>query len=427
MIALRSHFIVVSSSFGWMNRAACKRPHGRVYSLDVRGEYEADHFGILRNMRVGSIIAAILAVSALFPFAAFAQEIVLDTQVTMRAKVLRVLGEEERFIPGTETKSLYQRIEIELLDGSEAGKTVTIENDYLQLKAGETFYVMHTTNDLDGTDAYTVLEPYRLRALFAFLGLFVLCVLLFGGLPGIRGLLALALSILFIFFLLFPAILKGYSPILVSVGVSSVIIILGSYITHGVNRTTSAAVIGMIGTIMLTGGLAFAAVHATRLSGFASEEAIYLNFNTQGAIDFSGLLLGGILIGLLGVLYDAAIGQAVAVEELNRAGAHLSRRHVMARALRMGREHIGALVNTLAIAYVGASLPLLLLFYSSASEGIMVTLNREIFADEITRIVVGSIGLILAVPITTAIATFMNVGRASAPRPAPLTKDASGE
>jgi len=133
--------------------------------------------------------------------------------------------------------------------------------------------------------------------------------------------------------------------------------------------------------------------------------------NTRGSLDLAGLLLGGILIGVLGVLYDAAIGQAVSVEELARAGQHYSRRDVYARALRIGREHVGALVNTLAIAYAGAPLPLLLLFFGTGDIDIGLTINRELFATEIVRILVGSIGLVLAVPITTAVAVSMLVSR----------------
>jgi uncharacterized membrane protein len=147
-------------------------------------------------------------------------------------------------------------------------------------------------------------------------------------------------------------------------------------------------------------------VHATHLSGFSSEEQVYLNLNTQGSLDMLGLLFSGIMIGLLGVLYDIAIGQAVAVEELFSAGKHLSRGEIYRRAIRIGREHIGALINTLAIAYVGVALPLLLLLQSS-TVNVWFTLNSELFATEIVRILVGSIGLILGVPITTIIATYL--------------------
>ncbi len=216
------------------------------------------------------------------------------------------------------------------------------------------------------------------------------------------------ISIAAIVDVLLPGILHGYSPILLSIGISSLIVLVSSYVTHGFNRTTTAAVVGMIVTIVITGLLAYLAVVTTHLTGFSNEEAAYLNFQTTGSIDFVSLLLGGIMIGLLGIMYDAAIGQAVAIEELSTAAEHLSRKEIFWRATRIGREHIGALINTLAIAYVGASLPLLLLLHFSNST-LGVTLNEEIFASEIVRTVIGSIGLILAVPITTSIATWMLV------------------
>jgi len=337
-----------------------------------------------------------------------AQEVAPDTTTIQKAQVLEVIEQDVRDIPGTDTETNFQTLQVKILDGAEKGKQVTVENDYLNLKEGEVFYLMHTIGKFDGIDYYAVSDPYRLPAIYFFVALFVLCVVVFGGKQGIRGLVSLIVSLLFIFYLLFPAIMNGYSPMLVSVGVASLIIVLGSYITHGINKTTTSAVIGMVGAIIITGILAYLAVHYSRLTGFSSEESTYLNFNTRGAIDFVGLLLGGMLIGVLGVLYDAAIGQAIAVEELHRAGPHLSRKFIFTRAIRMGREHIGALVNTLAIAYVGVSLPLLLLFYTTTSD-LAVTVNRELFATEIIRTMIGSIGLILAVPITTLVTVFILV------------------
>ena len=233
--------------------------------------------------------------------------------------------------------------------------------------------------------------------------------LYFGGKQGARALGSLVSSFLLIATVLLPGILNGWNPLLATFGVALLIIIFGSYLTHGWNRTTTAAVVGMLVTVLCTGFLAYVAVHAAKLSGFATEESTYLNINTRGVIDFQALLLGTILIGLLGLLYDAAIGQAVSVEELASAAEHLHREEITKRALRIGREHIGALVNTLAIAYVGASLPLLLLFYGDGGSGVLQIVNREVFATEIVRIVVGSIGLVLAVPITTLIAARMLV------------------
>jgi len=170
----------------------------------------------------------------------------------------------------------------------------------------------------------------------------------------------------------------------------------------------------MVATVFLTGALAYAAVPFTQLSGFTSEEITYLNVNTRGSLDLAGLLIGGMLIGVLGVLYDAAIGQAVTVEELVDAAPELSDGEMYRRALRIGREHIGALVNTLAIAYVGTALPLLLLFYGFGSDSLALNINREIFSTEIVRTLVGSIGLVLTVPVTTAIAVrILHRGRSS--------------
>jgi uncharacterized membrane protein len=258
----------------------------------------------------------------------------------------------------------------------------------------------HDVDPDDDVDVYNVTDPFRLPAVIFWVGLFVVLAVIFGGKQGIRGIISLIISIAAIVYVLLPGILHGYSPILLSMGVSTIIVLVSSYVTHGFNKTTTAAVLGMIVTIIITGVLAYAAVHTTQLSGYQNEEAAYLNFQTDGSIDFVGLLLGGIMIGLLGILYDAAIGQAVAIEELSAAAQNYSRPRIFKRALRIGREHIGALINTLAIAYVGASLPLLLLLHFS-NMPLSVDLNQEIFSTEIVRTVIGSIGLILAVPITT--------------------------
>ncbi len=150
---------------------------------------------------------------------------------------------------------------------------------------------------------------------------FHLCAVAFGGRQGLRGLIALGLGFLAIAYILLPGILHGFSPIVLSMLVASLIVIVGSYITHGWNKVTTAAVIGMIATILLTSGLAYTAIHFGKLTGLGTEEAVYLNFDTGGHINFAELLAGGILIGLLGILYDAAIGQAAAVDELRKAAA----------------------------------------------------------------------------------------------------------
>jgi uncharacterized membrane protein len=355
-----------------------------------------------------AVVSLVLFFSSTVLFAQTAQ-LVADIDTFQKAKVIQVVSSKESTITGTDAPNKVQTLVIEILEGNDKGKNVSFTNDFVQLEKGDVFYVRHQSNHLDGTDFWTVSDPYRLDILLYLVLVFIALIFIFGGIQGVRGLLSLIGSFVLIFYVLIPQMYAGHSVVLVSIGVASLIIVLGSYITHGFNRTTTSAVFGMIGTVLITGVCAYLAVKASHLSGYSTEEHMYLSMDTRGAIDMIGLLFGGIMIGLLGVLYDVAIGQAVAVEELFSAGKHLTRHEVYKRATRIGREHIGALVNTLAIAYVGASLPLLLLMQSSTSS-IWFILNSESISTEIIRILIGSMGIILAVPITTLIASYMLYG-----------------
>ena len=352
----------------------------------------------------------LILLNLLVPLVSHAQgDVVLDTTYIEKAQVLEMINQHDTVIPGTHTIRKVQTLTIKVLGGPDKGVVKTIDNDYIQLNKGDMFYLRHQSNALDGTDYWTVADPYRLNILYGLGAIFLVLLFFFGGIQGVRGLATLLGSLILIFYVLLPGILGGYSPALVSISVASLIIIVGSYITHGFNRTTSAAVLGMLITVIITGLGAYYVVHIGQFSGYTTEENINLNFNTHGTINMTDLLFSGVIIGLLGVLYDIAIGQAIAVEELYRAGRDMTRVEVYKRAIRIGREHIGALVNTLAIAYVGTALPLLLLltetYSSNASIGSVV--NGERFATEIIRILVGSIGLILAVPITTLVCSFI--------------------
>ncbi len=349
----------------------------------------------------------LLASSLSFTYSA---ELLLDRQNTLKASVLEIISNNNENLAGSEIIVPTQELRIKILEGEKKDKEIIFSNDFIQLKEGATFFLTETIRADGGETMYAVSEPYRLPVIYFFTALLILLVIIFGGKQGIRGMVSLVGSFLLIVYVLLPAIIDGYDALLISISVASLIIVLGSYITHGFTRTTSSAVLGMIATVIITGLLAYLATKLSMLSGFVEEETMYLNFDTKGTIDFVGLLLGGMIIGLLGVLYDAAIGQAVSVEELCKAGPHLSRTEIYKRTLRIGREHIGALINTLAIAYVGMSLPLLLLF-SMSDASLAHIANREVFATEIIRTLVGSIGLVLAVPITTFIATVMLYGR----------------
>ncbi len=332
----------------------------------------------------------------------YAQVLHNDYQGTWHGKVVEIVDEELRDIPGTDTEHLFQTIQAEVLDGPRQGRIITIENDYLELDKGDKFYFNYNVH-IDGTESYGIINIDRTNSLFFLMAVFVGAVVLFGGWQGVRSLLALAGSFFAIFYILMPGILGGWSPLLASVLVASGILFAAIFFTHGFNRESLVAYGGTMLAVVLTGLFAIFSVYLTDLSGFADEAATYLNFSTRGSLDFTALLLGAIIIGVLGVLDDIAVTQAAVITELYNSNSNLSRREVYKKAIRVGREHVGALVNTLVLAYTGASLPLLLHFYM-ASSNISLAINTELFATEIVRAIVGSIGLILAVPIVTLLA-----------------------
>lgn len=343
--------------------------------------------------------------AAAIPFSACAQEVYNEVQGIYSARVLRITDAEIVEVPGTDTVAEVQTLTARILEGPQKGKEITFQNDYQQLKEGSRFFIRHLKT-IDGVERYTVADIDRRGPLIILGCLFAGMILWLSGKQGVRSLISLIGSILVIIYVLLPGLLAGYSPVLISIGIAVAILCAAIFLTHGINRESIAAFLGTISAICLTGFFAYFAVHITQLTGFASEEAVYLNIHTDGVLDFAGLLLGGIIIGILGVLDDIAVTQAVVVGELYRSNAEQNKWNVYKRALHVGREHVGALVNTLALAYTGSALPLLLLFSESTAK-FSLLINQEIIATEIVRTIVGSIGLILTVPITTFIAVYL--------------------
>ncbi len=176
-------------------------------------------------------------------------------------------------------------------------------------------------------------------------------------------------------------------------------------LAHGPSVRTATAVVGTGLSLLLIITLSTAFVRLAGLTGLSSEEALYVGSLFE-QVDVRGLLLAGIVIGALGILDDVTVTQVSTVWELRAANAQMPRRQLYAAAVRVGRDHIASTVNTLLLAYAGASLPLLVIFMTSG-EGLVGTLTTGVVAQEIVRTCVGSIGLVAAVPVTTALATAM--------------------
>nr|WP_277605619.1 YibE/F family protein [Glycomyces sp. L485] len=230
---------------------------------------------------------------------------------------------------------------------------------------------------------------------------FALAVVAFGRWKGLRSLVSLGITFGVVLLFIVPAILDGRSPMLVAIVGSAAIMLVSLYLSHGWNRTTTVAVLGTLASLVLTGALAQGAVHLAYLNGVLDEETTTLAM--QYPIDMSGLLLAGILIGALGVIDDVTVSQAATVDEVAKANPRWGRARLFSSGMRVGRDHLTSVINTLVLAYAGASLPLLVLI-SAANRPLGQILTSQTIATEITRSVVGTLGLIAAVPITTWLA-----------------------
>ena len=251
--------------------------------------------------------------------------------------------------------------------------------------------------------SFADLERRRPLALLA--GIFVVAVVALGRWKGLRALVGLALSLLVLTVFVLPAVLEGADPLAVALVGSSAIALTALYLAHGLSARTTAAVLGTLLSLGLVGVLSAVFVDLARFTGLADEEATFLQV-FAGQIDLRGLLLGGFVIGALGVLDDVTVTQVSAVWELKHANPGYRFRDLYGSAVRIGRDHIASTVNTLVLAYAGASLPLLLLF-TQAGQGLSDVVNGEAVAIEIVRTLCGSIGLVAAVPFTTAVAALV--------------------
>jgi uncharacterized membrane protein len=252
---------------------------------------------------------------------------------------------------------------------------------------------------------YSVTDVNRKMPMALLAGIFALAVVVVGRLRGLMALVALAVSFLVLTLFILPAILEGSNPLVVAVVGSSAIMLIALYMCHGLSARTSVAVLGTLISLMLIGLLGSLFIGWASLSGNTDDNTGLIH-GLYPNIDMSGLLLAGVIIGSLGVLDDVTVTQTSAVWELHQADPGMGPRALYRAGIRIGRDHIASVVNTLVLAYAGAALPLLLLF-SIAQSSVGTVANSELVAEEIVRTLVGSIGLVASVPVTTGLAALV--------------------
>ena len=306
--------------------------------------------------------------------------------------------------------------------GQEIQTIVPLEPSTPRFAVDDEVVLSYGGSDPRESGSYQLVDFQRDVPLALLAGLFAVAVLVLGRWQGLKALAALGLSFLVLVFFVLPAILAGENPLLVAICGAGVIMFAVLYLTHGLSARTSTAVLGTMVSLAMIGVLGSLWAAFAKLTGLDEDTATLVGL-LNAPIDTRGLLLAGVVIGALGVLDDVTVTQTSAMWELRAANPLLTRRELYTSALRIGRDHVASAVNTLVMAYAGAALPLLL--YSSISGvGLGSILTSQSIAQELVRTLVGSIGLVAAVPITTALAAAVasqepapeSVSRSRAPR-----------
>jgi uncharacterized membrane protein len=300
-------------------------------------------------------------------------------------------------------------VDVALTDGAANGSTikliVPIEPSTPRFSANDKVVLSYNGGDTRDPSSYQVVDFQRGLPLALLAALFAAAVVALGRWRGLAALGALVLSFVVLVLFVLPSILAGENPVVVAIVGAGVIMFIALYLTHGLSARTSVAVLGTMVSLALIGVLSVIFAAAASLTGLDDSTSNLIGTLGHG-IDARGLLLAGIVIGALGVLDDVTVTQTSAVWELRQANPGLDWRQLYRAGQRIGRDHVGSAVNTLVMAYAGAALPVLL--YSSISGvGLGSILSSQDIAEEIVRTLAGSVGIVAAVPVTTALAALI--------------------
>lgn len=330
-------------------------------------------------------------------------------QEYVKAEVIEIVkqGEKESF----GYKNLFQTLRVKITSGRDTGKYTIVENGKdthitsdQKVTVGEEIILAKTITQ-DGKVSYAIFDIYRLTPLILLFAVFFILILLISGIKGLGSLLGMLFSLAIILLFIIPNVLSGKDPLTVTITGSMIILFVSTYLAHGISKKTTVALISTLIALILTAVFSIAAINFAHITGLGNEDFFTLQFGPTDSINIKGLFLSGIIIGALGALNDITTTQSATIFEFKKANKSLKFSELMQKGFSVGKEHIASLVNTLVLAYAGSSLAIFIfLVVNPIHLPYWVILNNEIISDEVIRIVAGSIGLILSVPIVTLIA-----------------------
>ncbi len=323
----------------------------------------------------------------------------------IKAKILEI---KELIPENPEEGTPYetQIISVQIIGGEFDGQKLNIEhitNDFtpfsIHVEPQDEVVLMAEVEEGQLVNAY-IESHARDKQLKALLFVFTGVLILLGKLKGLKSVITLGFTVIAILNVLLPLILQGYNPIILGVLVSAIVTTFTLILVSGANRKTLSAIIGTTGGVIIAGLIAVKVGTAAKLTGFSSEESVMLMFIPQETtFDFRGLLFAGIIIGALGAVMDVSMSIASAMDEIKQVSPNISRQSLIQSGMNVGRDLMGTMSNTLILAYTSGSLPLLLLF-SAYKTPLIRIVSLELIATEIIRALAGSLGLIMAIPIS---------------------------
>lgn len=327
-----------------------------------------------------------------------------------KALIIEVMENENLSNDNIET---IQYVELKILSGKYKGETFNIENVQsghpvydIPVVKGDKVVVMVEEYE-DGNLEVNIADYLREQYIFILIIGFVLALILIGKSKGVKTIITLIFTMLMIFKVLLPLMLRGYSPVIITVIISVAITVLTIILISGFTKKSLAAIVGTVTGVLIAGILAFVIGTRVKLTGLTSEEAVMLLYIPQNIkFNFKDLLFSGILLGALGAVMDVCMSIASSIEEINRVNSDLTMKELFFSGMNVGRDIMGTMSNTLILAYTGSAVPLMLLFMSYETSFFRIV-NLDIVATEIVRSISGSIGLILSIPITAIVSAML--------------------
>ncbi|WP_245592037.1 YibE/F family protein [Clostridiisalibacter paucivorans] len=338
----------------------------------------------------------------------------LEKPKPVRGKVIEMVSEEtaEEGFFGDNSTTIIQNVKVEILTGDHKGEILHVENmidDMLayniNVEEGDKV-LLYLEQDTEGNIINGYISDIARDKYLVYLGIFfVLLLIIVGGMKGIKSIITLGLTILAVFKILLPMILKGYNAtaisILICIGVTTITLMIIS----GINQKTFSAIIGTTGGVLVAGIITWIMSNVANLTGLGSEEAQMLMF-IPGAenFNFEGILFSGIILGALGAVMDVSMSIASSLNELKITNPDIDKKSLIKSGMNIGKDIMGTMSNTLILAYTGGALHMMLLFMAHDFYFTEI-INRDMIASEVVRALAGSIGLIFTIPITAFVAS----------------------